>query len=188
MYVRVKDGKVINLGDKSKEPVEVMFNRKYILNRDHVVFAKQTDGSIVVERFRGLVKLYRYTFVAEGDFMVAKLFVDKYKPVHPITRDAHAYLESKFHDRYYIEEDEEMHRAISITLSTWIDRTFTYKYTVKVNPNLVDYRDLNRMKSYLDSLDRETLYKIHQELGGKSVYISSSFLQTVRHMIKRDAV
>lgn len=190
MYVNISEGGIItDITNNKSIDNKIYVGVKYILGRDNIVFSSTGEGILYVERIRGNKLIYKYEFEEAGDYMITPLFVDKYKSNHPILRDIYAFLKRNFKGKFYLEENNKIDKEYEIIFSSWIDVQFDYKFKISVNTEKITEIDLFIMREQLMTMKEMNLFKLHDNINGKSIFIddnSIGIMKTINSLFEHD--
>lgn len=183
MYIHVTgEGIITDITNSKMTDNVVHVGVKYILGKDHIVFTIEGD-SLYVSRYRGAIEIYKYQFIEPGDYMITTLFVEKYNAPHPLMRDVYTYLKSNLKGKFYLEEDEEMAERFIVSFSSWIDRSFCYRYKIKINPRIVTTWDIQELIYLVEHVNDMDLYAIHEAFEGQSFYIDEETIKLLHRVV-----
>lgn len=169
MYITINAGSVTDVTNCVSGGKPLHFGVKYIIGGDFVIF-DNVDGTVLVSRYRGELKLYTYRFANEGDFMITPLFVDNYKKVSNEVKSLYDYLKKHFNN-FYLEEDYTLSKPYEIVYKSWIDIILNHKFSITVNPDLLTSGDSGEIKDNLYQMKRCDLMKLHSLIQDTPIFI-----------------
>lgn len=182
MYVNVTvDGEITDITNTKQEGNVIHVGVKYIVGKDAITFVVEGEN-LFVERCRSGIRLYRYQFSEPGDYMITPLFVDTYRSVQPLTRELYSYLKKNLRGKFYLEEDDTLESSYEVVFNSWIDRTFYYKYKIRINPQTFSHMDIMLLVYQIEAMEKLDLLAIHNYTKGQSFFVDDNAIKLLVNM------
>lgn len=182
LYVNVRDSKVKDITNNTDGVTNIHLGVKYIHGKDNVIFTIDSNGFVVVNRYRGKTKLYSYTFREDGNYMLTPLFVTTYKATTPEYRSVYNFLKKNYNENFHLEVDNSIAIPYQIVFKSWVDVSFNIKFDIKINDKLMDQESMNELKSCMLNMKDINLMELHIKIKGKSIYIDVAAIERLKKL------